>query len=241
MAAPAVYEWQSSRDLLVAAGGTTPATAHVWNLDQEICQDQVGESSGFRSREGPGPFDQMSMYRGCRALGVGVRAWPLRSLRPSTARGLGTACSDKRCVSSCDCSASSRAAVGLVPPCTGSAVPTLPCGCPRAQFPAAKPYRNSPELWPSTYHNVPELQPFAGSGEGPGRQRRALAAAGHDAGGAAAAVCRRHRRHRFPLRPARARRPGRGAGAPSRRAPGALLLWPVQGLSPWKPQAVGKT
>lgn len=38
---PAVYEWQSSRDLLVAAGGTTPATAHVWNLERELCQAQV--------------------------------------------------------------------------------------------------------------------------------------------------------------------------------------------------------
>lgn len=41
VASPAVYEWQSSRDLLVAAGGTTPATAHVWNLEREMCQDQV--------------------------------------------------------------------------------------------------------------------------------------------------------------------------------------------------------
>lgn len=41
VASPAMYEWQSSRDLLVAAGGTTPATAHVWNLEREMCQDQV--------------------------------------------------------------------------------------------------------------------------------------------------------------------------------------------------------
>jgi hypothetical protein len=41
VASPVVYEWQSSRDLLVAAGGTLPATAYVWNLEREMCQDKV--------------------------------------------------------------------------------------------------------------------------------------------------------------------------------------------------------
>jgi hypothetical protein len=41
VASPVVYEWQSSRDLLVAAGGTTPTTAHLWNLEREMCQGEV--------------------------------------------------------------------------------------------------------------------------------------------------------------------------------------------------------
>lgn len=41
LASPVVYEWQSSRDLLVAAGGTMPGTAYVWNLEREMCQDKV--------------------------------------------------------------------------------------------------------------------------------------------------------------------------------------------------------
>ena len=41
LASPVVYEWQSSRDLLVAAGGTMPGTAYLWNLEREMCQDKV--------------------------------------------------------------------------------------------------------------------------------------------------------------------------------------------------------
>jgi hypothetical protein len=41
LASPVVYEWQSSRDLLVAAGGTMPGAAYVWNLEREMCQDKV--------------------------------------------------------------------------------------------------------------------------------------------------------------------------------------------------------
>ena len=43
-AAPTAYDWSEALNegTLLAAGGGVPGTVHLWNLQQELCMEQVG-------------------------------------------------------------------------------------------------------------------------------------------------------------------------------------------------------
>lgn len=45
--APTAYEWSEhlNNGTLLAAGGSLPDTVHLWNLQQELCVEQVARPS----------------------------------------------------------------------------------------------------------------------------------------------------------------------------------------------------